>query len=248
MHSVLVTYGTGDGQTATVAREIATVLADRGFDVTTRTVWDTDDVAVEDFDGVVIGASVRNRRHQPAIVAFVERNRQALAARPSGFFQVSFLSALPNAWAQTGAREWVDALVAATGWQPDHVGVFGGAVKYTQYNPVTRLLFRLAATVTTGDTDTSRDYEYTDWAAVEQFAVEFGDLVERRRGRSLLAAAGEKAGAALLVFGLAAVGYWLSSRGQRPRQGTLTEFDGEAGQPASNDESGGADTAVDAAE
>jgi menaquinone-dependent protoporphyrinogen oxidase len=28
-----------------------------------------------------------------------------------------------------------------------------------------------------GDTDTSRDYEYTDWAAVDRFAAEFADEV-----------------------------------------------------------------------
>ncbi|MFB6354044.1 MAG: protoporphyrinogen oxidase, partial [Halobacteriales archaeon] len=29
----------------------------------------------------------------------------------------------------------------------------------------------------TGDTDTSRDYEYTDWDAVERFAASFAELV-----------------------------------------------------------------------
>ncbi|HEY1905234.1 MAG TPA: hypothetical protein VGG91_04290 [Myxococcaceae bacterium] len=32
-----------------------------------------------------------------------------------------------------------------------------------------------------GDTDTSRDYEYTDWAAVDRCAVEFVDGVVAQR-------------------------------------------------------------------
>jgi menaquinone-dependent protoporphyrinogen oxidase len=34
----------------------------------------------------------------------------------------------------------------------------------------------------TGDTDTSRDYEYTDWDAVETFARDFVAFVEDRLG------------------------------------------------------------------
>ena len=36
----------------------------------------------------------------------------------------------------------------------------------------------------TGDTDTSRDYEYTDWAEVEAFANDFAAFVEGRLGTS----------------------------------------------------------------
>jgi menaquinone-dependent protoporphyrinogen oxidase len=35
-----------------------------------------------------------------------------------------------------------------------------------------------------GDTDTSRDYEYTDWNQVRGFARDFGRLFERRPSRT----------------------------------------------------------------
>jgi menaquinone-dependent protoporphyrinogen oxidase len=34
-------------------------------------------------------------------------------------------------------------------------------------------MMRLIAGAAGGDTDTSRDYEYTDWEAVERFAMDF---------------------------------------------------------------------------
>ncbi|SDD53995.1 menaquinone-dependent protoporphyrinogen oxidase [Natrinema hispanicum] len=180
MVSFLIVYGTDEGQTATVAEYIGTVLTDRGHDVTTRYVTETSDSIVDDVDAVLIGSPVINRKHLRAVVAFVDRNREALAAKPTAFFQLSFASAIPSNWARDGAQEWVDALIERTGWQPDRVGLFAGAVKYTRYGPFTRLFFKLFSAVTTGDTDTSRDYEYTDWDEVEAFATDFAALAEQR--------------------------------------------------------------------
>lgn len=211
MPSFLVIYGTGWGQTAKVARFIDSVLSERGHAVTTVHVSQAPTVSVEDFDAVLVGASVNNRRHQPEVVAFVEEHREALSERPSAFFQLSFASAVPARWAREGAMDYVDTLVERTGWHPDQIGLFAGAVNYTQYAPLTRTLFKLASMVTTGDTDTSRDYEYTDWEAVERFAIEFADLVETSpepepTTSDLVAVLG--------VVGLAAVA-WLVRRRQR---------------------------------
>jgi len=48
-----------------------------------------------------------------------------------------------------------------------------GALKYTQYDFFTRLLMKRIAKKEGRTTDTSRDYEYTDWNAVRQFVKEF---------------------------------------------------------------------------
>ena len=50
---------------------------------------------------------------------------------------------------------------------------FGGALRYTKYNVLIRIMMRVIVGFAGGDTDTSRDYEYTDWRAVEGFAAEF---------------------------------------------------------------------------
>ena len=184
MASILVAYGTGEGQTAKVAHRIESVLADRGHDVTTVRVSEAVTVSVDDFDAVVVGSPVNYQRHLPAVVSFVRRNRESLAARPSAFFQLSFASAVPLRSAREGAMDFVDRLTETTGWRPDRVGLFGGAVAYTRYGRLTRLFFRIVSAVTTGDTDVTRDYEYTDWDAVERFALEFADDVDARRDRT----------------------------------------------------------------
>ncbi len=67
----------------------------------------------------------------------------------------------------------VDKFVAETGWRPRRIELVAGALPYTQYNFLVRFVMRRISKAEGGDTDTSRDYEYTDWAAVDRFAVEF---------------------------------------------------------------------------
>lgn len=179
--SILIAYGTGEGQTRKVAEYIDSILEGAGFDVTTTHVSEVSDIAVNESDGVLVGASVNNGTHQPEVLAFVERYGQALADRPSGFFQLSLASAFSSEWSQRGATEYVEKLEGTTGWQPDRVGLFAGALKYTQYDFKMRWLFKLAALAFGLGTNTSRDYEYTDWDDVEHFATSFGELVESKQ-------------------------------------------------------------------
>ncbi|KAB1198310.1 MULTISPECIES: flavodoxin domain-containing protein [Haloferax] len=225
MASILVVYGSGEGQTQKVAEHVEDVLSDRGHDVTVRRVTERGDVVVEEFDAVLVGSPVNNRRHRLDVVEFVESNREVLATRPNGFFQLSLASTVPLRWAQDGARQFVDSLVTKTGWHPEHVGRFAGAVKYSQYDPLQRAVFKLVSAVTTGDTDTSRDYEYTDWNEVEAFATTFAEDVERRLTASIeetehagtVRLSWVAAGIALL-FGVAGVAYWATARQFTPTE------------------------------
>jgi len=224
MSSLLVTYGTGHGQTARVAERIASVLDDHGHDVTALPVSDASAANVRAADAVLVGSPVQNRRYLPEVVEFVRANSQALAAVPTGFFQLSLAVLFPFRWARNGDHRWIDTLVEETGWQPDRVGRFAGAIAYTQYDRPTRWAFRFVSLLTTGDTDASRDYEYTDWAAVEQFAEEFSEYVDRevtdRRDRPGLRTAALGA----LGVGIGAVAYWVATRGPL---GNGTDVDGD---------------------
>jgi menaquinone-dependent protoporphyrinogen oxidase len=54
-----------------------------------------------------------------------------------------------------------------------------GALPYSRYGFLKRLLMRLIVWREGGDTDDSRDYDDTDWDAVECFARSFlGEIVE----------------------------------------------------------------------
>lgn len=183
MVEILVCYGTGEGQTARVAERIADVLDERGHEVT---LVDAEDpppgLSVADFDAAILGSSIHVGTHQPAVLTFAVDHRDALAERPTAFFQVSLSSATDDPERRAEAAGYVDRFVENAGWQPDRVGLFGGALRYSAYGFLTRLLMKRIAREATGDTDTSRDYEYTDWAEVEAFANDVGAFVEGRLG------------------------------------------------------------------
>ena len=179
MASIVVIYGTSEGQTAKIAERIAGTLTERGHDVVARDVTHLPpSFSLAGDDAVLLGGSIHAGKQAPAVVQFAGDHRDALAASPSGFFQVCLAAAESDEESQAEAAGYVDDFRAATGWEPDRVAVFAGALRYSEYGFLKRLLMKAIAGRTTGDTDTSRDYEYTDWGAVEAFAAEFAADVE----------------------------------------------------------------------
>ena len=73
------------------------------------------------------------------------------------------------------------------------VAVVAGALPYTRYSPLTRWMMRRIVAKAKGDTDTSRDYEYTDWEAVRRFAGEFALRVSEQKRPGIAPAAGSAA-------------------------------------------------------
>ena len=47
-----------------------------------------------------------------------------------------------------------------------------GALLYTRYNPLVRFVMRRISRANGGPTDTSRDYEFTDWSGLDKLVDE----------------------------------------------------------------------------
>lgn len=65
----------------------------------------------------------------------------------------------------------LERFFAETGWHPQRVQPVAGALLYTHYNFLIRLVMQHIAKHAGGSTDTSRDHEYTDWVALDQFVA-----------------------------------------------------------------------------
>jgi len=180
MATVLVCYGTSEGQTKKVAGRIASILRRRGHEATKVDLGSAAPDDIESFDAVLVGASIHVGKHQSAVASFVRDHREALALRPTGFFQLSLSSATDDEQRRAEAAAYVDEFVEATGFRPDRIGLFGGALRYSKYGFLKRLVMKRIAADATGDTDTRRDYEYTDWAEVAAFTKDFAAFVEGR--------------------------------------------------------------------
>jgi menaquinone-dependent protoporphyrinogen oxidase len=83
---------------------------------------------------------------------------------------------------QKEAESFGQNFIKDTNWQPDLIETFAGAVKYTQYGFITRKIMQYISKKEGGDTDTSQDYEYTDWEAVTRFTKQFLAKMEEFEG------------------------------------------------------------------
>lgn len=119
-------------------------------------------------------------RYQPdvAVTRFAGANAEALSARPSAFFLLSLTAADDADESRAAVADLGAAMERETGWRPDEVAAFAGALKYSEYGPLTRVVMKRVARRYGGDTDTSRDYEYTDWDEVAAFAARVAERLD----------------------------------------------------------------------
>jgi len=168
--TVLLTYHSEEGQTGKVAERIASVLRDHGRRVDVAAA--ESDPSPVGYAGVILGDSIHVGRHSRALRRWITAHRGELAAVPTALFQVSMTSASGTADDTVEARRLVNVLLDDTGLEPDMVAMFAGALAYTRYGWLTRRVMTRIAEHRDQPTDTSRDHEYTDWDAVEEFAVD----------------------------------------------------------------------------
>lgn len=176
MTRVLVLYGTTEGHTEMIATEIGNTLAAKGFDVDVIQAG-TIDPSPTHYQGVIVAASVHGGGYQKAVARWISAHVEALRSRPTAFVSacLGVLQHDPKVTAELDAivHRFVDPL----GWQPTVIKPVAGALRYTKYNLLTRWIMKRLVAKAGGDTDTSRDYNYTDWNDVKAFAAEFGQRV-----------------------------------------------------------------------
>jgi menaquinone-dependent protoporphyrinogen oxidase len=170
---IAVFYETAEGHTALVAERVRGILAEQGHEVRVVRCREATPADLEGADGFVVGASIHMGRHHAKALKFIERHLDTLASRPSAFFSVNLSTKSRSPERQADARRYVDELPGLTGWKPDRLASFAGAVPYTRYGFVVRRLMRSINEKDGGDTDTSRDFVYTDWERVREFALDF---------------------------------------------------------------------------
>ncbi len=175
MTTILVVFHTSEGQTAKIADHVASVLRGLGDEVEVHDVAGAP--APEQYDGVLVGDSIHSIHHSKALTRYVQDHVGRLNELPSALFQVSLTSANPDDAHTATAQGLVQELLDRTGFDPDLVGLFAGALVYTRYGWFKRRVMRAISRREGGDTDMTRDHEYTDWNAVEQFARDLHQLV-----------------------------------------------------------------------
>ena len=173
MVNVLIAYASTHGHTAKICRRIADVLQSDDLDVDLCDLGAGDDPDPRDHDGIIVAASIHKGTHQHETTRWVRRRRDALAGRPTAFVSVSLTAAEDTDEAREFTQGALHDFAVETGWTPDRAVAFAGALQYREYDFFTRTLMRLLMRRGGHPTDTSHDYDYTDWDAVAAFAKDF---------------------------------------------------------------------------
>jgi len=173
MGSVPVFYASTEGHTRRIAEQIASTLRQQGLDSEVHGLsGERLPLNWLNIRSVVLGASIHAGRHQQAAGDFARQEARHLAIRPSAFFSVSLSAGSRNPAEVDAARALATAFVRAAGWEPRRLACFAGKLAYSQYGFLKRQAMRYIAWREGAPTDARGDYEFTDWNAVRQFALD----------------------------------------------------------------------------
>ena len=181
MTNILVVYGTTDGHT----RKIAQVLAEN-----LRAQFCSVDIvdsagmlrrlSPEGYDGVIVAASVHIGDYQRALGSWVRTHAQTLNLLPTAFLSVCLAVMEKGTKPRQEILQIMRRFLDRCGWQPTITKMVAGALPYTRYGWIKRMMMRRIVAKAGGDTDTSRDYEYTDWNDLRAFSCDFAELTAKR--------------------------------------------------------------------
>ena len=174
---ILIVYASQYGQTAKIAGRIGNII---------RPDYPVEVKAVEQIDasfhpaqyaGAIVAGAVYYDKHPRALRDFVRAHAIFLATVPSAFVSVSGAAGAPTEEGRALAKGYVERFTAEASWSPRMIETFAGSVTYSRYGLITKWIMRRLAKKRGRDYDTSRDYEYTNWEAVEEFAQRFLAMV-----------------------------------------------------------------------
>lgn len=160
---VIIIYSSCDGQTKKIAEFMAKQLSS---DTVVTSVLEPVDLS--DFSHIVIGASIRYGHFDKNLYQFIENNYSILSQKKSAFFGVN-LTARKAGKDNPETNVYIRKFLQRIEWKPMLIGVFAGALLYPRYKWFDRIMIQFIMKLTGGETDTTKEIEYTDWEKVSAF-------------------------------------------------------------------------------
>jgi menaquinone-dependent protoporphyrinogen oxidase len=176
MAKVLVLYGTTDGHTRKVASRLADVIRGHALEVDLVNADEADPVPIG-YAGVIVAASLHAGGYQRSVRRWVAAHVADLTGLTTAFVTVCLGILQHDASVRRDLDRLQGRLLEQTGWQPTVTKYVAGALLYREYNWLKRFVMLRIVRKAGGDTDTSRNYEYTDWNDLSHFAAEYAERV-----------------------------------------------------------------------
>ena len=164
--TVLIAFGTVEGQTGKIARFVADFVEDFGqkavlLETTAEDVsadWST-------VTSVVLAASVHQRRHPEPFEVFVAANQNELDARRTLLLSVSLAAAFPEG--EEDANDYAEEMCMRTELDPDAVMLVAGAIHARSYDYFASQVLRHVVLRGRNFDPSVQEHEFTDWDALK---------------------------------------------------------------------------------
>ena len=163
----LIIYSSTDGQTISIASKIGEILEESKV----VSVVDAKTLNLDDFETIVIGASIRYGKHKPELYKFIRDNLEVLGTKKNAFFSVNVVARKPEK-NTPDTNPYMKKFLELSKWSPKNLSVFAGKIDYPQYKFIDKQMIRFIMWMTKGPTDINGTFEFTDWEKVESFAKE----------------------------------------------------------------------------
>jgi menaquinone-dependent protoporphyrinogen oxidase len=177
-----VFFATREGHTQRIAERIAADLRTIGFDTDLLAVRHPLPFSLNNYSAAALAASVHAGSHEKEMVQFVKEHRSELEGIPTAFLSVTLSEAgaeMPDKTPSEHTQFMLDVdrmlgkFFKETQWRPTLAKPVAGALLYTHYGFLVRLIMRRIAKKAGAATDTSHDYVYTDWVGLDKFVDDF---------------------------------------------------------------------------
>ena len=170
----LIIYSSKDGQTLKIAKKIAIEIQSEENDVeilNLQVLTNINKEYLEDFDKIIIGASVRYGNFSKQLYEFIQKNKSIINEKYTAFFGVNLLArkkekSLPE------NNPYMISFFKKSKWKPDLTAVFAGALKYKQYNLFDKYMILFIMFLTKGPLNKNKDYSFTEWQKVKRFSIQ----------------------------------------------------------------------------
>lgn len=175
MSRVLILYGTTDGHTRKIAAALREALREEGLHAfVTDAKYGAATVVPEDYDGVIVAASIHGGHFQKPVARWARVHAGRLNRMPTAFLPVCLAILEQRPETRRALDAIIDRFRVSTGWRPALIKPVAGALLYTRYNWLKRWIMRRIVAKAGGDIDTTRDFEYTNWDELRSVARTFG--------------------------------------------------------------------------
>ena len=96
MSKIVIIYSTTDGHTREICHRLQNIVEKNNNAVTLIAIEDANDLELNSFDKIVIGASIRYGKHSKKTYEFITENEKILDQKPNAFFSVNVVARKPD--------------------------------------------------------------------------------------------------------------------------------------------------------